>query len=193
MRRLVLLVYAILFVNEVQQASIIPLLPELKAGFDLSKVETGAILSTTTFATVIVGVPVGLLADRVGARILTIGAGCLLVVSALVQAFADGFWTFLAGRGLLGLAYGTVWTAGLALIRKRLASATGLLSEEFARSHRLAPLESLEVGGWDPRAEDLLRAAGRNEEAMRHLKRAVTLFSEVGGAREPEVWKLVEW
>ena len=117
MRRLVLLVYALLFVNEVQQASIIPLLPELKAGFDLSTVEAGAILSTTTFATVVVGVPVGLLADRVGARILTVAAGCLLVVSALVQAFAGDFWTFLAGRGLLGLAYGTVWTAGLALIR----------------------------------------------------------------------------
>jgi hypothetical protein len=39
----------------------------------------------------------------------------------------------------------------------------------------------------------VLRAVGRNEDAMRHLKRAVTLFSEIGGAREPEVWKLVEW
>jgi hypothetical protein len=31
---------------------------------------------------------------------------------------------------------------------------------------------------------------------MRHLKRAVALFSEVGGderARLPEVWKLVSW
>ena len=30
---------------------------------------------------------------------------------------------------------------------------------------------------------------------MRHLKRAVALFAEIGepGAMEPEVWKLVEW
>jgi len=30
---------------------------------------------------------------------------------------------------------------------------------------------------------------------MRHLKRAVTLFAEIGapGTMEPEVWKLVEW
>jgi len=31
---------------------------------------------------------------------------------------------------------------------------------------------------------------------MRHLKRAVAIFSEVGGddaARLPEIWKLVSW
>lgn len=42
---------------------------------------------------------------------------------------------------------------------------------------------------------DLLKAAGRRAESMRHLKRAVTLFAEIGapGEMAPEVWKLVEW
>lgn len=42
---------------------------------------------------------------------------------------------------------------------------------------------------------DLLRAAGRTEDAMRQLKRAVTLFAEIGdeGTAEPEVWKLAQW
>ena len=42
---------------------------------------------------------------------------------------------------------------------------------------------------------DLLNTSGRREEAMRHLKRAVTIFAEVDEAvaKEPEVWKLVEW
>ncbi len=42
---------------------------------------------------------------------------------------------------------------------------------------------------------DLLRASGRREDAMRHLKRAVAIFAEIGepGGMEPEVWKLVEW
>jgi tetratricopeptide (TPR) repeat protein len=40
---------------------------------------------------------------------------------------------------------------------------------------------------------DVLRALGRRDDSMRHLKRAAALFSEIGGAREPEVWKLVEW
>jgi tetratricopeptide (TPR) repeat protein len=42
---------------------------------------------------------------------------------------------------------------------------------------------------------DILRARGHKEESMRHLKRAVRLFSEIGeaGTSEPEVWKLVAW
>ncbi len=39
-------------------------------------------------------------------------------------------------------------------------------------------------------------AVGRGEEAMVHLKRAVTLFAEIDGlpdAQEPGIWKLVSW
>jgi hypothetical protein len=42
---------------------------------------------------------------------------------------------------------------------------------------------------------DLLRAAGRADEAMDHLKQAVTIFAAVGepGRLEPAIWQLVEW
>jgi tetratricopeptide (TPR) repeat protein len=43
---------------------------------------------------------------------------------------------------------------------------------------------------------DQLHATGRRDEAMEHLKRAVTLFADVGGRPgelEPEIWKLVTW
>jgi tetratricopeptide (TPR) repeat protein len=43
---------------------------------------------------------------------------------------------------------------------------------------------------------DLLHAAGRSEEAMVHLKQAVSIFAEVGSAADPtqpEIWKLAEW
>ena len=43
---------------------------------------------------------------------------------------------------------------------------------------------------------DQLHAAGRPEEAMVHLKRAVALFADIGGRPgelEPEIWKLVAW
>lgn len=58
-------------------------------------------------------------------------------------------------------------------------------SEALGDRHREAALHN--------NLADVLHAVGRGDEAMRHLKRAVSLFSEVGGAREPEVWKLVEW
>ena len=54
--------------------------------------------------------------------------------------------------------------------------------------HRQAALEN--------NLADLLQAAGRPDEAMAHLKRAVALFAEIGGRPgelEPEIWKLVEW
>jgi len=43
---------------------------------------------------------------------------------------------------------------------------------------------------------DLLHRSGREAESMDHLKRAVTIFAEIGGGAattQPEVWKLVEW
>ena len=42
---------------------------------------------------------------------------------------------------------------------------------------------------------DLLHAAERPEEAMEQLKRAVTIFAEIGaeGEPQPEVWKLARW
>ncbi|MGH2379052.1 MAG: tetratricopeptide repeat protein, partial [Candidatus Limnocylindria bacterium] len=58
-------------------------------------------------------------------------------------------------------------------------------SEALGDRHREAALHN--------NLADVLQALGRRDEAMRHLKRAVALFSEIGGAREPEVWKLVEW
>ena len=54
--------------------------------------------------------------------------------------------------------------------------------------HRQAALEN--------NLADLLQATGRPAEALEHLKRAVTLFAEIGGRPgelEPEIWKLVEW
>jgi tetratricopeptide (TPR) repeat protein len=42
---------------------------------------------------------------------------------------------------------------------------------------------------------DLLRAAGRDEEAMGHLRLSAAIFADVGEPDElrPEIWKLVEW
>jgi len=58
-------------------------------------------------------------------------------------------------------------------------------SETLGDRHRQAALHN--------NLADVLQALGKHEEAMRHLKRSAALFCEIGGAREPEVWKLVEW
>jgi DNA-binding SARP family transcriptional activator len=58
-------------------------------------------------------------------------------------------------------------------------------SEALGDRHREAALHN--------NLADVLRALGRRDDAMRQLKRAAALFAEIGGAREPEIWKLVEW
>jgi Tetratricopeptide repeat. len=63
-----------------------------------------------------------------------------------------------------------------------------ILCERQGDRHRQAALEN--------NLADLLHATGRPDEALDHLRRAVTLFAEVGGRPgelEPEIWKLVEW
>ncbi len=67
------------------------------------------------------------------------------------------------------------------------ARALALCSEQGDR-HREAALHN--------NLADLLHRTGRDPESMEHLKRAVTIFAEVGdetGGMQPEVWKLVEW
>ncbi len=73
--------------------------------------------------------------------------------------------------------------AAMALIHEAL-----ILCERQGDRHRQAALEN--------NLADMLRAAGRHEEAMEHLKVAVAIFADIGGQPgelEPEIWKLVEW
>jgi DNA-binding SARP family transcriptional activator/tetratricopeptide (TPR) repeat protein len=62
------------------------------------------------------------------------------------------------------------------------------LSSEQGDRHREAALNN--------NLADLLHRAGREHESMGYLKRAVTIFAEIGsdeGGMQPGVWKLVEW
>ena len=56
-----------------------------------------------------------MLADRYGARRLTLAAATLMS-GALVAHAIPGFWPLLASRFVFGLGFGTVWTAGIAWI-----------------------------------------------------------------------------
>ncbi len=73
-------------------------------------------------------------------------------------------------------------------------AAIALLEATVVACHRLG--EPHLEAAVENNLADQLHAAGRTEEAMAHLKRAVALFAEVGGGPgelEPEIWKLVSW
>ena len=114
MRRLLFLIYALVFLDEIVLIAIIPLLPTFSDRLDLTTLETGVFLASASVTTAIASLPVGLLADRIGARRLTLGAGALLALSAAGQGLAGDFATLLASRVGFGVASTTIWTAGVA-------------------------------------------------------------------------------
>ena len=112
-RRLLLLIYALIFVDEMVLFALVPLVPSYRDDLDLSGFESGLLLSVASFALVVGSIPSGLAGDRLGARRVTLAGGALLVVSCFGQAVAPELWTLLAARVLFGLASAVVWSAGL--------------------------------------------------------------------------------
>lgn len=109
-------IYVLLFATEVAWLAMVPLAPRFAEELDLSPVQTGAVLAVAGFAMLAVALPVGLLADRLGAWRLTLGGGVLLVASHVWQGLADGYGELLAARTVFGIGMGIVWTAGLAVL-----------------------------------------------------------------------------
>jgi predicted MFS family arabinose efflux permease len=122
--QLLWLLYALFFVAGVAQAAIVPLLPRLAGVYGLSPSETGLLLALPGLATLTVSVPAGLAADRFGSRRVTLGAGVLLAVSCLAQA-APSLGVLLAGRIAFGVAFGVVWTTGMAWLAEIDPAAAG--------------------------------------------------------------------
>jgi MFS family permease len=112
-RQLLWLLYALFFVSGIAQAAIVPLLPRLAGMYDLTPSETALLLALPGLATLAVSVPAGLVADRFGARRATLVAGALMCASCLLQA-APSLALLVAGRIAFGVAFGVVWTTGMA-------------------------------------------------------------------------------
>jgi len=108
------LVYALVFTNAVVLTAYVPLVPVFADEFGLSTLESGALFTALGISIIIVALPLGFGADRVGSRALTLGAAVLLVVSAIGQALAVDFWSLLGARLLYGTASTTILIAGIA-------------------------------------------------------------------------------
>jgi predicted MFS family arabinose efflux permease len=107
------LVYGLFLVAGVAQAAIVPLLPRMSTHFGLSSSQTALLLALPGLATLAVSVPSGVAADRLGARRVSLAAGALLCLSCVAQAMPS-LAAVLAGRIVFGIAFGVVWTGGMA-------------------------------------------------------------------------------
>ncbi len=114
MRKTALPFYALIFLTELVWMAIVPLAPTYAEHLSLTKVQLGTVLAAAGVATLVVSLPIGLLADRVGTRTLTAGSSALVALSSLGQGLAGDYWSLLFSRAAFGVALGTIWTAGLA-------------------------------------------------------------------------------
>ena len=140
-RRLRFLVYGVVLVSSLLQTAIAPLLPSYAHRFQLSGFQTAVLLASTGVAALLVSVPAGTLADRFGARGLTLWAGWLMALATAGQAVAPSYPTLVAARLVFGLGYGMVWTAALAWLANVSARRVGACRDRDglrSREHRRA-------------------------------------------------------
>jgi predicted MFS family arabinose efflux permease len=113
-----LLLLLTIFAGEAVWNAMVPLVPEYTQRFDLSTLQAGILLGSGSVAILLVSVPAGLLGERVGVRRATLASVMVIAVADAAQAAAGSFWTLLAARALFGLAFGVLWTTGIAWLSR---------------------------------------------------------------------------
>jgi MFS family permease len=114
--RLTVLICALLFLDIALWLSAVPLLPRWKHDLGLTKREAGIVLGAYSFSVLVASLPLGRIADRVGAKRVTVAAGVLFALAAPTLGFANAFWQLVPIRIAQGLFSATTWTAGIAWI-----------------------------------------------------------------------------
>lgn len=114
MRRLGPIIYAVVFFDAFLMFAIVPVLPDYARTLALSKAQSGLVIGIYSGIVLVAALPIGRLADRLGARRLTIAGVVLLAVSTVLIGASESFWMLLAARAGQGLSSAISWTAALA-------------------------------------------------------------------------------
>jgi MFS family permease len=112
-RRLLLLLCAIVFVDTVLYAVVAPLLPHYADDLGLSKASAGILLAAYPAGTLVASLPSGLLAARVGPRRTVLLGLVLLCGASIAFAVGDSTATLDTARLVQGLAGACTWAGAL--------------------------------------------------------------------------------
>ena len=114
MRRLFLLVSAVVLVDTMFFAAVAPLLPTFSDELDLSKTAAGVLTAAYPAGTFAGALPGGWLAARWGVKPTLLLGLLLLGTTSLVFAFADTIVVLDAARFVQGVGGACMWAAGMA-------------------------------------------------------------------------------
>ena len=114
MRRLLVLVCAVVWVDTMLYAALAPLLPHFTQTLHLSKAGAGVLVAADGAGALVGGLPGGAAAARFGARRAVLAGLTLMGLASLGFAFAHGFWPLAIARFLQGCASGFTWAGAFA-------------------------------------------------------------------------------
>jgi MFS family permease len=109
MRRLLLLVAAVVFVDTMLFAALTPLLPHFAREFGLSKLSAGVLTASYAVGALVGGLPGGFAAVQVGSRRAVLLGLALMGAASIGFALAGNLPTLLAARALQGFGSAFTW------------------------------------------------------------------------------------
>ena len=107
------LLYLAIFSGEILWSGFVPLVPQLSQRFDLSKLQSGVLLATTSATVVIVSLPAAATCERIGPRRMTVVATLVIALASLWQGVAGSFVAMVGARALFGIGFGVIWISAL--------------------------------------------------------------------------------
>jgi MFS family permease len=113
MRRLLVFVATVVFVDTVFYSALTPLLPRYSAELDLSKAQAGVLAASYAAGTFIGALPAGVLAARLGVRPTVLTGLALMAVSSVAFAFGTSVLVLDVARLLQGVGGAASWAGAL--------------------------------------------------------------------------------
>ena len=114
MRRLLVLVGAIIFVDTMFFAALTPLLPHYVHTLHLSKAGAGVLQAMYPAGALVAGIPSGIAAARLGVKTTVLMGLGLLAATTVAFGLADSAWALDTARFVQGASSAFSWTGGLA-------------------------------------------------------------------------------
>jgi MFS family permease len=114
MRRLLVLVSVVVFVDAMLFGALAPLIPGYADEFGLSKTGAGLLVGAFGAGALLGGIPGGLAAMRWGPKVAVVAGLALLAASSFAFAAADGPWALGLARFVQGASSTTTWAGAFA-------------------------------------------------------------------------------